>query len=149
VGRARAGVTVPGPLPEVEALWLDPARWPAWRDGLAVVSKRDAAWPALGARVDWESPPSGRGLVRERVILHAPGAGHAVEVEDERLEGRQAVGFAPAAGGLVRVTLELDYRLKDGRRIADVLYHRHVLAASLSRTLARFAAERRADVAVE
>jgi hypothetical protein len=46
------------------------------------------------------------------------------------------------------VTLELDYRLKDGRRIADVLYHRHVLAASLSRTLARFAAERRADVAV-
>jgi hypothetical protein len=148
VGGARAGVTVPGPLAEVEALWHDPARWPAWRDGLAAVVRGDPTWPALGARIDWDSPPSGRGLVRERVVLHAPGAGHAVEVEDERLEGRQAVGFAPTADGQVRVTLELDYRLKDGRRIADVLYHRHVLAASLSRTLARFAAERRADVAV-
>jgi hypothetical protein len=147
VGRARAGVTVPGPLAEVEGLWLDPARWPAWRDGLAAVVRRDPAWPALGARIDWESPPSGRGPVRERVVLYAPGAGHAVEVEDERLEGRQAVGFAPTAGGQVRVTLQLDYRLKDGRRVADVLYHRHVLAASLSRTLARFAAERRADTA--
>jgi hypothetical protein len=146
--RVSATVTVPGRAAEAEALWYDPDRWPAWVDGFGHVVKLEGDWPGVGSRLVWDSPPRGRGRVVERVTAYRPREGQVLDVEDERLMGTQSVAFEPA-GEAVRVTLSLEYGLKERNPLTpliDPLFVRRALRASLRRTLTRFAHERRAEI---
>ena len=148
MSRASATTVVPGRAAAAEELWYDPHRWPAWIDGFGHVIKLEGEWPQVGARLVWDSPPKGRGRVQERVTAYEPRSGQTVEVEDERLLGRQTVSFEPV-GDDVRVTLTLDYELKHRNAltpVVDRLFIRRELGDSLRRTLTRFGHERRAEL---
>jgi polyketide cyclase/dehydrase/lipid transport protein len=143
--RVSATTVVPGRVSEAEGLWYDSHRWAAWIDGFGHIATLDDEWPHPGARLVWDSRPKGRGRVLERAVAYEPRDGQTVEVEDEKLTGRQSVAFAPE-GDEVRVNLTLEYSLKDGNPVLDVLFIRRALRDSLRRTLTRFAHERRAEV---
>jgi Polyketide cyclase / dehydrase and lipid transport len=148
MGRASASTIVPGRLAEAEALWYDPHRWPSWVDGFGHLVKLEGDWPQVGARLVWQSPPKGRGLVQERVTAYEVRAGQTLGVEDARLSGVQTVAFE-AVGEEVRVTLVLEYELKQRRGftpLLDRLFIRRSMDDSLRRTLTRFTYERRAEV---
>ena len=96
----------------------------------------------------WDAPPGGRGRVIERVVAYEPRTGQELEVEDERLRGRRRVSFAPADDG-VEIGLSLEYELKARHALTwavDLVSVRPGQAASLRRTVARFAREREADL---
>jgi hypothetical protein len=143
--RVSVTTTVPGRVVEAEELWYDPHRWAAWIDGFGHVAKLDGEWPQVGTRLLWDSRPQGRGRVLERVVAYEPRSGQTLEVEDERLTGVQTVTFEPN-GNEVRVSLSLEYSLKEGSRLLDLLFVRRAVRDSLNRTLTRFAHERRAEV---
>ena len=143
--KVAASITVPGRVVDAEELWYDPHRWAAWIDGFGHVAKLEGDWPQPGTRLLWDSRPQGRGRVLERVVAYEPRGGQQVEVEDTKLTGTQTVAFEPA-GDEVRVSLTLEYSLKDSNPIVDLLFVRRALRDSLRRTLTRFAHERRADV---
>jgi hypothetical protein len=145
VPRVSATTTVPGRVVEAEELWYDPHRWAAWIDGFGHVAKLDGEWPQVGSRLLWDSRPKGRGRVAERVVAYEPRAGQRLEVEDERLTGAQSVEFE-AEGDEVRVSLTLEYTLKERNPVIDFLFIRRALRDSMRRTLTRFAHERRAEV---
>lgn len=147
MGRAAAAVAVPGLASDAEALWYDPLRWAAWVDGFAHVVDLPATWPGSG-RLVWHSRPGGRGRVLEEVVSYEPRAGQTVAVEDARLRGTQRVTFLPGPDQ-VTVALELDYTLKERTPVtwlADRLFVRRELTASLRRSLLSFARERRGDM---
>ncbi|MDP9385182.1 MAG: SRPBCC family protein [Actinomycetota bacterium] len=150
--KARAATVVEGPVAEVEALFYDERRWPAWVDGFGGVSSITGEWPARGAALDWTSKPGGRGAVRERVVAYAPAEGQELDVEDERLVGTQTVAFTEGERGAVEVALTLDYRLKERNPLTplvDFFFVRRAMAASLQRSLTRFARERAADAELQ
>jgi hypothetical protein len=147
MGRATASITVPGLASEAEELWYDPLRWASWVDGFGHVIELSDGWPAEGT-LQWNSIPDGRGRVLEIVKAFEPRAGQTLEVEDSRLRGRQRVEFKPGHDE-VEIALTLDYELKERHPLTwlvDVLFVRREVAASLRRTLARFARERRGDM---
>jgi len=145
VPRVSAAVIVAGGVVEAEELWYDPHRWAAWIDGFGHVAKLEGEWPHTGARLLWDSRPQGRGRVAETVTAYEPRGGQTLAVEDERLYGTQTVTFEPA-GDQVRVSLTLEYRLKKGNPVVDLLFIRRALRDSLQRTLTRFGHERLAEV---
>jgi hypothetical protein len=123
-------------------LWTDPSRWASFVEGFARVREVSDDWPDRGAKLVWESIPTGRGLVTERVVESGPGR-FATEVFDDSIHGTQRARFEPVEGG-ARVELELEYELvKYGplRWLADVLFIRRALRDSLRRTLSRLAVE--------
>jgi uncharacterized membrane protein len=145
--RARASTIVPGGPAEAEALWSEAARWPSWIDGFGHLASVQGTWPDPGAVLTWDSKPGGRGRVRERIVSRVPGAEQVAEVEDQRLEGTQTVHFE-ARGDRTVIGVAIDYRLKERTFLTpavDLLFIRRALAASLQRSLARFAVERTAD----
>jgi uncharacterized membrane protein len=144
-----ARIDLPARAGEAEQLWYDHSRWPTFVDGLKHVHRVEGDWPATGARVVWDSFPGGRGRVVERVIAYEPRAGQTLEVEDGKIRGRQTVAFAPREGDRVRMTLALDYHLKDRRGVlplVDLLFIRRPQRESLQRTLTRFARELAAEL---
>ena len=143
--RVSVTTTVPGRVVDAEELWYDPNRWAAWIDGFGHVAKLEGEWPQVGARLLWDSRPQGRGRVLERVVAYEPRSGQSVAVEDEKLAGLQTVAFEPV-GDEIRVSLTLEYSLKEGNKLLDLLFIRRSLRDSLNRTLTRFAHERRAEV---
>jgi hypothetical protein len=144
--RIQASVVVPGRAQEAEALWLDPSRWAAWIDGFASVDRVDPEWPRPGTVLRWVSVPRGRGLVQERAVGYEPARRIELEVEDEQLHGVQRTLFAPGDDE-VRVTLELAYELKERTfPLVDRFFVRRALQDALSRTVARFGHERRAEL---
>ena len=149
MAKARAEIEVPGPISEAEGLWYDPQRWASFVDGFHHVVKLEGDWPReVGARVVWDSAPNGRGRVQERVERYEVRSGQTVAVEDPRMIGTQTIAFAVGEEGACVVTLELDYRLKQGGPLApviDVLFVRRAFRDALRRTLSRFARELRAD----
>ena len=150
MGRAEASIDVPGLASEAEALWFDPVRWAAWVDGFGHVVELSDDWPADGT-LEWKSTPEGRGRVLERVSSYEPRTGQTLAVEDSRLRGTQQVRFSPGPE-TVKVTLSLDYELKDSPApswLYDRLLVRRDVVASLRRTLARFARERRGDIELD
>ena len=150
MGRAEASVQVPGLASEAEALWYDPIRWAAWIDGFGHVVELSDGWPAEG-RLVWNSAPGGRERVVETVTAYEPRTGQTLTVEDSRLRGTQRVRFTPGTDG-VGITLSLDYELKQNAPLTwllDVVFVRRAIVASLRRTLARFARERRGDMELE
>jgi hypothetical protein len=74
--------------------------------------------------------------VIEQVRWFSPREGQDADVEDPKLTGTQRVRFAPG-----RVTLELEYRLKESMWLVDLFFIRGQLRQSLRRTLRRFAIE--------
>jgi Polyketide cyclase / dehydrase and lipid transport len=150
MGRATASIEVPGLASEAEALWYDPIRWASWVDGFGHVLALSESWPAEGM-LQWISLPEGRGRVHETVTSYEPRTGQSLEVEDSRLRGTQRVEFTPGAEA-VKITLTLEYELKERTPLTlllDGLFVRREIAASLRRTLARFARERRGDMELE
>ncbi|HEY6527035.1 MAG TPA: SRPBCC family protein [Solirubrobacteraceae bacterium] len=138
--------TFPASVHEAERCWYDTSRWQNWVDGLDRVLETREPWPMVGGGVTWESGPAGRGRVTETVVDYALAGGQTVEVGDDAMTARQTVSFA-AVGDGVEVTLHLEYRVR--RRspvtpIVDALFIRRAMAASLDRTLARFAVRLRA-----
>jgi hypothetical protein len=123
---------------EAQALWEDTGRWASFIEGFARVIERTPEWPAEGGKVVWETGPSGRGRVTEKVVERSPGLLRA-QVFEDRLIGEQAVRFAEG-----RVGMQLEYELT--RRgplsgVTDVLFIRRAVRDSLRRTLRRFAVE--------
>jgi Polyketide cyclase / dehydrase and lipid transport len=150
MGRATASIEVPGLASDAEALWYDPVRWPAWVDGFGHVVELSDGWPAEGT-LQWNSTPGGRGRVLETVTAYQPRGGQTLAVEDSRLRGNQRVAFTPGPDA-VKVELSLEYELKERNALTwlvDALFVRRAIAASLRRTLARFARERRGDMELE
>jgi Polyketide cyclase / dehydrase and lipid transport len=150
MGRARATIEVPGLASEAEALWYDPIRWASWIDGFGHVVELSEGWPAEGT-LQWNSTPQGRGRVLETVTAYEPRGGQTLAVEDGRLRGTQRVEFTPGPER-VAVALTLEYELKQRTPLTwlvDRLFVRREIAASLQRTLAGFARERRGDLDLE
>jgi hypothetical protein len=124
-------------------LWTDVSRWPAFVEGFARVLEQDPAWPAPGARLVWESVPTGRGQVTEKVTGDAGSDRFATLVFEDRLAGRQTFRTLESEGGS-RVELSLEYTLtRYGPLgvVADVIFIRRALRDALRRTLYRFAVE--------
>ena len=145
--RVSASVRVPGRVFEAEELWYDTQRWPCFLDGFGSIVERDESWPREG-RLVWNSKPSGRGRVIERVEHYEARAGQTVAVEDEQIRGTQELSFEALEGEETRVTLALGYEIKDRKPltpVVDLLFIRRAFRDSLRRTLARFASERRGD----
>ncbi len=149
MGRARAHIDLPAQVSAAEALWYDTARWATFVDGFHHVDKVDGEWPRPGSRLVWESVPDGRGRVVERVVHYEVRAGQVVEVEDARITGRQSVTFTPRSSTECRLSIELDYRIKDANvltPLVDALFIRRSFGDSLARTLSRFRHELRAEL---
>jgi hypothetical protein len=124
-------------------LWTDVSRWPTFVEGFARVVEQDPGWPAPGARLVWESVPSGRGRVTEKVADEAGADRFVTLIFEDRLAGRQTVRVAESAGG-ARVAVGLEYTLtKYGPLglLADALFVRRALREALRRTLFRFTVE--------
>jgi uncharacterized membrane protein len=142
MGRVTAEVEVAALASAAEELWYDTGRWPTFIDGLAHVAKVEGEWPRDG-RVVWDAKPDGRGRVLELVRAHEARVGQTVDVEDERITGTQRIEFHPTGRGC-RVTLTLDYRIKQRRPlmpVVDLLFVRRPMTDSLKRTLTRFRRE--------
>jgi uncharacterized membrane protein len=142
VRTARAGAEVVLAPEAALVLWTDLSRWPSFVEGFARFVESDSGWPAPDARVLWESVPTGRGRVTEKVVESAPDR-VATMVFEERLAGRQTFRVAPSESGAA-VELSLDYTLtKYGPLgvVADALFIGRAIRDSLRRTLSRFAVE--------
>jgi uncharacterized membrane protein len=147
--RARAQMIVDGRISEAESLWYDTRRWPTFIDGFHHVTKGLSSWPADGPLV-WDSVPQGRGRVIERVVRYEPRVGQTVEVEDTKITGTQTIQFDAVEDDRTRVTIELDYHVKEMRggpagKVVDWLFIRPRQREALARTLMRFARELAAD----
>jgi hypothetical protein len=145
MGRVKAELQLPGvATSDAEELWYDTHRWPTFVDGFGHVHKLDEGWPRRpGAVVVWDGKMGGRGRVLERVVSFEARVGQTVEIEDDKIHGRQTVGFQPSPDGCI-VTLELHYAIKQDRgvpAVVDFLFVRRPMRDSLKRTLARFERE--------
>jgi uncharacterized membrane protein len=132
-------------------LWTDISRWPTFIEGFARADRVDDDWPATGSKLVWQSVPTGRGTVTEKVRDSVPGERIQTEVLEERLIGTQTVEFAPAPEGGTAVILSLDYKLTQKgvlSRITDVLFIRGAQNSALARTLSRFATEAAQEAAL-
>jgi hypothetical protein len=139
---ARAEAEVPLAPEAALRLWTDVSRWSTFVEGFARVIEVDPGWPGEGSRVIWESIPSGRGRVTEKVIESAPGQ-FATMVFEDRLSGRQALRAIESEGG-ARVELALEYTLTSYGPfgpLADAIFIRRALRDSLRRTIQRFEVE--------
>jgi hypothetical protein len=148
VGRVKVELELPGvATSDAEELWYDTRRWATFVDGFGHVHKADEGWPRTpGAIVVWDSRPGGRGRVLERVVMFEARVGQTVEIEDDKIHGRQTVGFEPRTDGCT-VSLDLHYAIKQSRgvpAVIDFLFVRRPMRDSLKRTLARFEREARA-----
>jgi uncharacterized membrane protein len=142
VRTARAEAAVALPPRDGLDLWTDVSRWPTFVEGFARVLEVAPEWPEPGAKVAWESIPSGRGRVTERVVAHGEGR-FVTQVFEDALEGVQTLSFDEIPEGS-RVEVRLEYDLsRPGplRTLADVIFIRRALRDSLRRTLGRFRLE--------
>jgi hypothetical protein len=124
-------------------LWTDVDRWSTFVEGFGRTLERGAEWPAAGARVVWESTPSGRGRVTEKVMEGEGPDRFATMVFEERLNGTQTFRVVESEAGS-RAELSLEYRLtKYGplSAVADAIFIRRAIRDSLRRTLYRFSVE--------
>jgi hypothetical protein len=139
---AQAQATVELAPEAARRLWLDIDRWPTFVEGFAHAVDVSPDWPAEGAKLVWQSVPSGRGRVTERVVEN--GAEHfKTDVFEDSLVGKQTVTFAEVAEG-TRVELRLDYELASYgplRALADAIFIRRALRDALRRTLRRLTIE--------
>jgi uncharacterized membrane protein len=144
VGFARRETVVELPPLEAFDLWADVRRWPTFIDGFARLERVDDGWPTPGSKVVWQSVPTGRGRVTEKVLVCERGVRLETQVVEERLVGAQTVEFQPLEDGAAAVGLALDYTLQRGgplNALVDVIFIRRAQGDALARTLRRFATE--------
>jgi Polyketide cyclase / dehydrase and lipid transport len=130
-------------------LWTDLRRWPTFVEGFARAIEVSPDWPAEGSKIVWESIPSGRGRVTEKVVARANDR-FATDVYEEALTGRQTLTAMEEAEG-TRIELALDYELASRgplRALADLLFIRRALRDAMGRTLRRFAVEAEEEAAL-
>jgi hypothetical protein len=146
--RAEAAVAL---TPEAALrLWTDVSRWGTFVEGFARVVEQDAEWPARDSRVVWESIPSGRGKVTEKVVESGGPDRFATMVFEDRLAGRQTFRAVEHEAGS-RVELSLEYALTAYGPLgplADAIFIRRALRDSIRRTLERFAVEAAEEAAL-
>jgi polyketide cyclase/dehydrase/lipid transport protein len=151
VSTVRASVSIPGRrIAQVEELWYDRTRWPSFVDGLKHVHAVEGDYPQAGSVVKWESFPGGRGRVLEKVVAYEPRTGQQLDVQDTQIRGRQTLRFDSLDDGAVRISLELEYEVKERSTftpLVDLLFVRRAQTDSLRRTLVRFARELDAEPA--
>ena len=124
-------------------LWTDVDRWSTFVEGFGRTLERSPEWPSAGARVVWESKPSGRGRVTEKVMEGEGPDRFTTMVFEERLAGTQTFRVVESEAGSL-AELALEYRLsKYGPLsvVADAIFIRRAIRDSLRRTLYRFAVE--------
>ncbi len=146
MARVTRATELPGPISAAEALWYDLNRRASFLEGFGHLVQVDGAWPELGARVQWEGPPGGRGRVSETVDAFGARVGQTTYVEDAQLRGTQVVAFVAAGGDLVRVTVSLAWTLKEPSPLKDWVLVRRSVGEALRRTLVRYRIERLADL---
>ena len=147
MARVTRSTDLPGPISACEDLWYDLRRRVSFIEGFGHVVMVDGDGPRLGSRVIWNAPPkSGRETVVETVDAHEARTGQTVFYEDAQLRGTQTLSFAPAEGGLVRVTVALDWTLKEGNPVTDWLFIRRAVGEQLRQTLVKYRIERLADL---
>jgi hypothetical protein len=91
----------------------------------------------------WESTPSGRGRVTEKVVASGGPDRFVTTVFEERLHGTQTFRVVESEGGS-RAELSLEYELtRYGplSAIADAIFIRRAIRDSLRRTLTRLSVE--------
>jgi hypothetical protein len=138
VRTAWARATVRLPPDAALRLWTDVRRWPSFVEGFGHVVEQSPEWPAVDARVVWESTPGGRGRVTEKVV-ESERDRFATRVIEQALVGTQALRVG---GGEAELTLEYELqRYGPLRALADAVFIRRALRDALRRTLARFAVE--------
>jgi hypothetical protein len=142
MSRITEAVSIGASLAEVWDYYFEARGWPAWVDGFAEVRSAEG-YPQAGGSLRWRSVPAGRGDVAERVLEHEPRPLHRVAFEDPSSAGELRTTFAIQGSGTV-LTQELDYRLS--RRgplamLADLLFIRSQMRASMRRSLARLKLE--------
>jgi uncharacterized protein YndB with AHSA1/START domain len=123
-------------------LYFDQDRWPDWVDQFASVVESDG-YPDVGGTLRWRSGRAGRGEVTERVVEHQPRNRHRIEFSDPEADGELLTVFEPITEG-TRCRQEFTYSLRDAGlfvRVADVLFVRSQMRASLNRSLAGLQAE--------
>lgn len=128
---------------EATTLWRDPRRWSAFVEGFQRLEDVSAEWPEPGAKLVWDSGPTGRGRVTEKVADNGA-TRFATKVYEDRLYGTQTAVFVPNADGGADMELSLDYALTSQNPFAplvDVLFIRRAVRDALRRTLGRFAVE--------
>ena len=148
MGRVRVGIEIPGPVSEAEALWYDHTRWSSFVDGFGHVHRIDDAWPGAGAEVIWDSPPGGRGRVREQVERYEPRVGPDAERRGRPAPRDAARRVRARPRTAAASALELEYAIKDRNLftpLVDLVFVRRALGESLRRTLRRFATELAAE----
>ena len=139
MAKVRSEAPIELPPDEAFTLWTDLTRWPTFIDGFGRVDRVDDTWPQEGSKLVWQSVPTGRGTVTERVMACEPGRRFETRVFDERSVGVQAVEFGE---GVVAVELEYELQKKTPlNRLIDVLFIRRAQRDALNRTLRRFAIE--------
>src|SRR3954464_10664675 len=144
MGNVRRAAVVDLTPEQAFELWTDVSRWPTFVDGFSRVDRIDAEWPQEGAKLVWQSVPTGRGTVTERVTSNQAPVRLATQVFEERAAGTQTVEFTPTEDGATEVALQLDYKLQKGGPLAgitDLLFIRRAQGDALARTLRRFAIE--------
>lgn len=145
MSKVRASVSVHGRrIAQIEELWYDRTRWPSFVDGMKHVYAVEGDHPHAGSVVKWESFPGGRGRVLEKVVAYEPREGQQLDVQDSQIGGLQTLRFESLDDGVVRISLELEYEVKDRStftRLVDLLFVRRAQTDSLRRTLVRFARE--------
>ncbi len=138
---------LPEPISACEDLWYDLRRRASFVEDFGHVVKVDGDWPRTGSRVIWNAPrKSGRETVVETVDAHEARTGQTVFYEDVQLRGTQTIAFALVEGGLVRVTVALEWKLKEANPITDLLFVRRRIGEQLRRTLVKYRIERLADL---
>jgi Polyketide cyclase / dehydrase and lipid transport len=140
---ARAEVDVALTPEAALRLWTDVSRWSTFVEGFARVAEQDPEWPAPDSRVIWESIPSGRGRVTEKVVDSGGPDRFSTMVFEDRMAGRQTLRAVESEAG-ARVELTLEYTLTSYgplSPLADALFIRRALRDSLRRTVARFRVE--------
>jgi hypothetical protein len=147
VARITRTTDLPGPISAAEDLWYDVRRRASFVEGFGHVAKVDGPWPATGSRIIWDAPAATK---RERVLevveAHEARVGQTVAYEDAQLRGTQVIAFALTAEGQVRVTVTLDWKLKEGGALKDWVLVRRSVGEALRRTLVRYRIERIADL---
>jgi hypothetical protein len=142
MARVVESVEAEASLAEVWDLYFTPERWPSWVEGFARV-EAEQGYPEAGGSLRWRSSPAGRGVVTEHVLEHEPRRLHRIAFSDPQSVGELRTTFG-IAGPAVRVTQELEYRLRRRgpfARLTDLLFVRSQVSRSMQRSLGRLKRE--------
>lgn len=142
MGEAAESVRVDSTLREAWDFYFDPESWHSWVDGFGSILS-SSGYPRRGGTLRWRSRPAGRGEVSEEVLEHEPRRLHRVRFVDPESEGELETRFE-IAGEEVEVGQRMSYRVSHPGilgPLTDVFFVRRQVAASLRRSLERFAHE--------